>query len=162
MGKIMNVLIVEDDASMRELMKTSFAEAGFTVSEATTRDLPHIGASAIDAVVVSIDAPRATRTAVVALLRERFPAAALLAISGYFPARTAASGELATALGVDRTLPKPFRIGQLIDTLTELIHTMRTRASPRPHRHDPNQAGGVASSLPVAADASRCTCTEKI
>jgi DNA-binding response OmpR family regulator len=127
MGQIMNILIVEDDASMRELMKMTFADAGFSVNEAAANDLQRIEATAIDAVVVSIDAPKATRAAVVDLLRERFPVAALVAISGYFPARAQACGELAAALGVDRILPKPFRIGHLVDTLTELIRTVHTR-----------------------------------
>jgi DNA-binding response OmpR family regulator len=127
MTREMDILIVEDDASMRELISMSLRDAGFRVSEASVQSAHHVTETKADALVVAINSPKATRVDVIKVLRERFPTSAFVAISGYFPASTQASGGLAAELGVDRTLPKPFRMEQLIDVVTELTGAMPRR-----------------------------------
>jgi DNA-binding response OmpR family regulator len=115
-----DVLIVEDDSSMRELIAMALEDAGFRVRESTAQGARSIRQAKTDAVVVALNSPKAALDDIVESLRERYPSAALVAISGYFPANTQARGALATELGVDRTLPKPFRSEQLVAVVSEL------------------------------------------
>jgi DNA-binding response OmpR family regulator len=119
-----DILIVEDDASIRELISMSLTDAGFRVSAATVQGARQLTTTKADAIIVAINSPKATGGDVIKRLREQFPCSVFVAISGYFPASTQASGGLAALLGVDRTLPKPFRMDQLIDVVTELTSSI--------------------------------------
>ncbi len=116
-----NVLVIEDDAFIRELIALSLRDAGHRVidlAEPALRRLPR--AADIQVIVVDLNAPRAAAHGIVADLRARFPRADTIAISGYFPARTPAQGPLAATLGVQRTLAKPFRCETLVALVDEL------------------------------------------
>jgi CheY-like chemotaxis protein len=119
-----DILVVEDDASMRELISMALADAGFRVSATTVKNARGLTGMKADAIVVAINSPRSARVDLVETLRQQFPSSAFVAISGYFPASTLARGALAAELGVDRTLPKPFRREQLIEVITELTGAM--------------------------------------
>jgi len=115
------VLVVEDDALMRELMSLSLRDAGYCVIEAAGQDAARLDqAPEVDVAVVDLISPKAAPNGVVSGLRARFPRAAFVAVSGYFPAQTSASGPLARQLGVERTLPKPFKCEELVTLVAEL------------------------------------------
>ncbi|ALL70314.1 Response regulator receiver domain (plasmid) [Paraburkholderia caribensis MBA4] len=122
-----DILVIEDDASMRELISSSLTDAGFRVSATTEKSASHLTAMKADAIVVSINSPKSTRFDVIEMLRKQFPSSALVAISGYFPASTLTCGALAAELGVDRTVPKPLRMDQLIAMVTELTGATQDR-----------------------------------
>ncbi|CAN0625970.1 Response regulatory domain-containing protein [Burkholderia multivorans] len=122
-----NVLVIEDDTFIRELISLSLRDAGHRVidiAEQALRRLPR--AADIEVIVVNLNAPRAAAHGIVADLRARFPCADIIAISGYFPARTPAQGPLAATLGVQRTLAKPFKCDALVALVGDLAQRHAT------------------------------------
>ncbi|MEM5400387.1 MULTISPECIES: response regulator [Paraburkholderia] len=119
-----DILIVEDDPSMCELISMSLRDGGYRVRACTIQTARSLEGVKVDAVVVAINSPKATRGNTIKKLRELFPSSAFVATSGYFPASIQASGGLAAELGVERTLPKPFRVDQLLEIVRDLTKGM--------------------------------------
>jgi len=116
-----SILIVDDDAAVRELLRVVLHAAGYDVREARTgregiRDFRRAPA---DLVITDIYMPDRDGLELIEALRRTHPRAKFLAMSG-------ASGTMdylarAQSLGVTRVIYKPFRMPQLLNIVSKLL-----------------------------------------
>ena len=116
-----SILIIEDDAAVRQLLRLCLEEAGYDVKEATTgRDgTREFRKGPIDLVITDIFMPNCDGLDVIRRLRRLHPSLKILAISG-------GSGTMdylreATSLGATRVLYKPFVMPTLLRTVGDLL-----------------------------------------
>ncbi|MBB5464982.1 transposase-like protein [Paraburkholderia sp. CI2] len=72
-------------------------------------------------VMVDVSDPKSGSMKIIDALRARFPAASIVAISGYFHAGPAMAGSVARQLGVDRALAKSFGCSELVEAVKALL-----------------------------------------
>jgi CheY-like chemotaxis protein len=117
------VMIVEDDAALRELLRDSFEKRKYTVitaadgREAIARFRP----SVVDLVITDLLMPEEDGLMVIMKIREIKPSAKLIAISGGGKAGPGSYLQMASKLGADHILPKPFLPSELIQKVKELL-----------------------------------------
>ena len=116
------ILLVEDEAAVREAAKRMLKKYGFTVIEAKNgQDALMIWeqhADEIDLVLTDVVMPTLGGAQLVEALRVRRPSLRVVFMSGY----TQGTLELSSLdEGATRFLPKPFTADQLIGTLRELL-----------------------------------------
>ncbi|MGF6870866.1 response regulator [Paraburkholderia sp. MM5477-R1] len=117
-----DILLIEDDPFMRELVSLSLRDAGYRVAEFSGQGwLFLLEAFAARVVIVDVSDPKSGSRKVIDALRVRFPAASIVAISGYFHAGPAMAGAVARQLGVDRALAKPFGSSELVGAVKALL-----------------------------------------
>lgn len=116
-----SILIIEDDAPLRQLLRLCLEEAGYDVKEAITgRDgTREFRKAPIDLVITDIFMPDCDGLDVIRRLRRLHPRLKILAISG-------GSGTMdylrkATSLGATRVLYKPFVVPTLLRTVGDLL-----------------------------------------
>ena len=118
------VLVVEDDAGVRNITARMLAEAGYKVWEAAD-GREALGVLAIygpaDVVVTDIRMPRMDGYELATLLRHDFPHLPILFMSGF-------DLHLSSPSLVGPVLPKPFRMDQLKDMLARLLEQPRRTA----------------------------------
>lgn len=120
-----DILLIDDDAGIRRLLRAALLKAGHSVRLATDgvegvaqyRELP------ADLVITDVYMPRQDGIETIQQLREEFPASRILAISG--GAAQGVTGPLQDAVlfGADATLAKPFTMDRLLKTVAELLRT---------------------------------------
>ena len=109
------VALCESDALLRSLL-------GEWLQRADYEPLPELAASRRVALVVAdLPAPRQGGAARIAGLRQRFPGAKVLAISGQFMACLNGATATALALGADAVLAKPFSSAVFIDAVRAIV-----------------------------------------
>jgi ribonuclease P protein subunit RPR2 len=140
----LRALIVDDDASLRDLLRTILEGAGVEVDEATTaqdaRDA--VDQSEPDVLVLDLGLPDADGLVVCAELKRARPALPVVILTGRDA--TAAEGTAATA-GADAFLRKPFGPLELIDVVEQLAGR-RTRSG-RTRRTGDGRDGGQTALL---------------
>jgi len=113
------ILVVDDDAAVRDITVQMLRQAGYGVVEA---EGGHAGLDALgrgevyDLVVIDIAMPGLSGVETVRLARERWPALRVLYITGY---AEIAGAELET--GADPVLKKPFRLTELTAAVGDAI-----------------------------------------
>lgn len=96
--------------------------AGTSATTSATRDVAGAPAtSRVALVVADVPAPRLGGAARIATLRQRFPGAKVLAISGQFMAGMHGATAAATVLGADAVLAKPFSSGLFIEVVRAVV-----------------------------------------
>ena len=116
------ILLVEDEAAVREATKRMLRKFGFTVIEAKDGEealrLWQRDGDSVDVVLTDVVMPIMGGAALARVLRERSPDLRVVFMSGYTQGTLEPSvmDEAAT-----RFLPKPFTSDQLVGTLRELI-----------------------------------------
>jgi CheY-like chemotaxis protein len=118
-----DVLVIDDDAILRDLVADWLLAAGYKVRKAADC---HAAQKAIQesvpALIISdMYMPGACGPAAIAELKRYAPAAALIAVSGYFKSLCGVSADQALAAGASRALAKPVRRSQLLVAVSELI-----------------------------------------
>jgi DNA-binding response OmpR family regulator len=118
----LDVLVIEDDPAIRELIALSLCDAGHRVIEAGAREATAPQQMAdIAAIVLDCNSPKAeSARATIRCLRSRFPSAAIIVISGYFSAHVTCHAEIASTLGADCALGKPFTCEELLALVERL------------------------------------------
>jgi two-component system, chemotaxis family, chemotaxis protein CheY len=129
-------LIIDDDPGVRDALGRTLERAGFSVSFApdgatglqACRDRP------ADLIITDIIMPRMNGVETIKAIRELFPAARILAISGggnfgrvsYQPEAITTSAYLAAAAkaGADAMLTKPFDRDELLREVKKLFRSM--------------------------------------
>jgi CheY-like chemotaxis protein len=116
------ILIADDDASLRESLRLALESAGYRVRVAAhggeafslQSDKP------ADILITDIFMPESDGFEAIDRFRREFPATKIVAMSG--DAKRAKREYLAVAalIGVDATLKKPFRLKDLLQTLKTL------------------------------------------
>lgn len=117
------VLIIDDEAPVRLLMRRALERSGFDVTEAAN------GAEGIrayrerrsDVVITDLFMPEQDGIETIQQLREEFPAARIIAMSGGSVIGPAGPLQDARLLGADATLPKPFSLDALTNTIRGLL-----------------------------------------
>lgn len=126
--KSMRVLIIEDDAAMRALLRDVLERAGHRVVERGDGvGLPAlIEQEPFDAIVLDKEMPGVNGLDLLAFLRQRLPAVPVIFITA-FGGRPVA--EEAARRGAFSYLEKPFRVDTILDTLAA-VHMYRIGVEP--------------------------------
>ena len=117
------ILIVEDDADMREMLKITLSRRKFSIQEASNgkEAISRFKPSITDLVITDLIMPDEDGLKVIMKLRELKPDIKIIAISGGGKAGPGNYLNLARALGADFVLPKPFSINDLISKIEQLV-----------------------------------------
>jgi len=125
------ILIIEDDAPLREVLATILTNAGHTVTQATEgrQGCAVFHAAPTDLVLTDLIMPGQEGIETIVQLRRSHPHLPIIAMSG---GTTHAKSYLAIAakLGANRTLPKPFTPAQLLRTIAEVLAETTSPAVP--------------------------------
>ena len=118
-----DILVIEDDAIMREAVAEWLEAAGYRVRTADDGNagLAAVNAAAPALVVTDIYLPGTSGTVVIAELNQHHPGIPVIAISGLFESGLGISAARAVALGAARALAKPFTHGELLAAVAELL-----------------------------------------
>jgi CheY-like chemotaxis protein len=118
-----DVLVIDDDAILRDLVADWLLAAGYKVRKAADcrAALTAIQENPPALIVSDMFMPGACGAAAIAELRRCAPAAAFIAVSGYFKSGCGVSADEALAAGAARALAKPVRRAQLLIAVSELI-----------------------------------------
>ena len=120
--KLKRILLVDDDADFRSMLKTALELAGYPVNGASNgREAQSLQRSApADILITDIFMPESDGFEVIEAFRKEFPRTRIIAISG--GTRVMKTDYLATAglIGVDAALQKPFEVEALLDLLRKL------------------------------------------
>jgi len=118
-----DILIIEDDAIMREALVDWLQAAGYGVRTAAdgSAGLEAVKLAAPALVVTDIHMPGTNGTVVIAELRQGYPEIPIIAISGLFNPRHGLDADAAIALGAARALAKPFKRADLLRAVADLL-----------------------------------------
>jgi CheY-like chemotaxis protein len=118
-----DILVIEDDAIMREALADWLQAAGYSVR--TTADgsagLAAMKFAAAALVITDIHMPGPNGAAVISELRQRHPQVPIIAISGLFNSGHGLDADAAIALGAARALAKPFKRAELLRAVAHLL-----------------------------------------
>jgi CheY-like chemotaxis protein len=116
-----SVLVVEDDAAMRALLKDFLERAGFRVieEESSERALTLVDSAVFDVAILDKEMPGVSGLEFLSHLRQRRPQTPVILITA-FGGRSVA--EEVFARGAARYLEKPFRISDLVAVIRALTH----------------------------------------
>ena len=116
------ILLVDDDADFRTMLKTALELAGYPVSSARNgKEAQSVQRSArADILITDIFMPESDGFEVIEAFRKEFPQTRIIAISG--GTRVMKTDYLATAglIGVDAALQKPFDVEELLGLLRKM------------------------------------------
>jgi signal transduction histidine kinase len=121
------LLVVDDDAGVREVTATRLAEAGYAVREAASGLQALVSLEAdprVDLVVLDFAMPGMNGAEAATEIRKRWPAMPVLFVTGFADTEALA---LAGAAGVDAIVLKPYRDGELE---RKVAATLAGRAAP--------------------------------
>ena len=118
------ILVVEDDALVREMLSTMLIEHGYEVHIADSGDkaLAAMANHPMDLVVTDMFMPGMTGLEIINTLKERSKGTKIIAISGgmrHFQGSDSLA--MARAMGADKTMSKPVPMTQLIGAVTDLV-----------------------------------------
>ena len=118
-----NILIIEDDAIMREALADWLQAAGYGVRKAAngSAGLAAVKLAAPALVVTDIHMPGASGAVVIAELSHGYPEIPIIAISCLFNSGHGMDADAAITLGAARALAKPFKRGDLLRAVAELL-----------------------------------------
>ena len=118
-----SVLVIDDEASIRQLLREALEGAGYRVWEAPTgiEGLRQVCAQPIDLVITDILMSDMDGLEMVGMLHRDFPNIRIIAISG--GSRDLDYCAVAKMLGAHETIPKPFALSRLLETVAHLLET---------------------------------------
>lgn len=114
------VLVVDDDDEMRRLLRRTLEFDGHHVTERDrgTRVLETLREAPFDLIILDKEMPDLSGLDLLPILRREFPQVPVLLVTAFGGRQVAVS---ALRLGAARYLEKPFRLGQLRETVNELM-----------------------------------------
>lgn len=118
---VARILIIEDNDSLRRILRTALSNAGYEVTEAGggTSGLASYRQDPFDVVVTDILMEGIEGLETIRELRRDYPQVKIIAMSG---GRGQSNYlELAEKLGARRTLEKPFPLDQLVAAVREVL-----------------------------------------
>jgi CheY-like chemotaxis protein len=118
-----DILVIEDDTIMREALAEWLEAAGYRVQKAEdgSAGLAAVKVAAPALVVTDLYMPGTSGAMVIADLKQRCPEIPIIAISGLFNSGYGMNANAAIALGASRALAKPFKRGDLLQAVAELL-----------------------------------------
>lgn len=117
------ILIVEDEKTLREVLRIALLRRKYTVYEAADgkEAIDHFKPALVDLVITDLIMPEVEGLNVIIKLREIKPSVRIIAISGGGIAGPGSYLEVASALGADAIFSKPFPINKLLGTVEDLL-----------------------------------------
>jgi DNA-binding NtrC family response regulator len=118
-----DILIIEHDAILRGALAEWLQAAGYNVRTATdgTAGLAAVKLAAPALVVTDMRMPGMSGTMVIAELKRRYPEIPVIAISCLFNSGHGVDASAAIDLGAAGALAKPFKRGDLLRAVTDLL-----------------------------------------
>ena len=118
-----SVMIVEDDSALRELLRDALEKRKYTViSAADGREaLAKFRPSVVDLVITDLLRPEEDGLMVIMKIREIKPSTRLIAISGGGMAGPGSYLQMASKLGADAVISKPFLPSELVMKVKEML-----------------------------------------
>jgi len=144
-----HVLIVDDEAGVRQLLRNCLRRLDCCVDEAPSGDvaLSRLEAQPFDLALIDLRMPGLDGLEVARRAKRLCPYLHVVLMTGY---ATIENAVLALKQGADDFLPKPFRVDQLRVILDKQLELLRDR----PHTHPIAQGAGAAQHLPGLVGAS--------
>ena len=121
-----SLLIIDDDASLRDGLRRTLRQAGYEVREASDglQGLRTVEQSPVDLILLDIFMPGKEGLETIRELRRANPHVRIIAMSGGGSKGSFDVLKMATMLGAGRTLAKPFSREQLLEAVRgELAQT---------------------------------------
>jgi CheY-like chemotaxis protein len=117
------VLLIDDDAEVRTVLRTMLEHAGYEVIEAVNgrEGLARYQATPIDVILLDLLMPEQEGLETISALQRLDPTVKIIAMSGGGQTGRMDFLELAAELGAQRTLRKPFSQQALLDAVRELL-----------------------------------------
>ena len=113
-----SILLLEHDATTRELILATLMEAGLRVT--TTPPAPE-KSDEVRVVVADLERPKGLGAELLGKLRKQYSYARVLAISGRFDIPPGAAASVARQIGADLVLPKPLDFRALLAHVRHLL-----------------------------------------
>jgi CheY-like chemotaxis protein len=118
-----DILVIEDDAIMRGAVAEWLLAAGYRVrtAEDGNAGLAAVNAAVPALVITDIYMPGTSGAVLIAELKQHHPDIPIIAISALFESGYGINATAAVALGAARALAKPFKRGELLGAVAELL-----------------------------------------
>lgn len=118
-----DILVIEDDAIMREAVAEWLSAAGYRVrtAEDGNAGLGSVSMAVPSLVVTDIHMPGKSGALVIRELKRTHPDIPIIAISGLFHSGFGINADEVVALGAARALSKPFKRSELLGAVAELL-----------------------------------------
>lgn len=120
-----DILIIEDDAPLRDISRRALELEGHTVTEAANgvEGLGHLAEAEPDLVLVDIVMPEMDGIETIRRIRADAPGVRLLALSGGGNLGLYDYLKYAKVLGADDVMAKPFRLKEMVGRVAALLNT---------------------------------------
>ncbi len=124
-----SILLVDDDAQVRNMLKITLERAGYEVTEATdgNQAVAAYDPAAVDLVITDIVMPEKEGIETIMELKTKNPAVKIIAISGGGRINPEDYLKWARRFGVAATFTKPVDREQLLNTLAGLLDGVEAR-----------------------------------
>jgi len=121
------ILIVDDDAQIRKLLRIILAREGYTIEEAPDGHaaLTAFQRQPADLIITDLIMPRKEGIETIMDLRKLNPAVKIIAISGGGQLDPQTYLSFASGLGAAVTMSKPIDTGKLVASVKTLLHTSK-------------------------------------
>jgi CheY-like chemotaxis protein len=122
------ILVVDDEAPVRDVLGQQLGRAGHDVALASDGQeaLRSLREAPADVVILDLIMPEKDGTEALREIRRDFPRTRVIAISGGGVAGPKGYLQIATLLGADRTLTKPFAVKEIHRLIEEVLAERRT------------------------------------
>jgi CheY-like chemotaxis protein len=120
------VLVIDDDAIMRDLIADWLEGAGYEVRKASSCRAwigQLLGRKPPSLIITDMFMPGPCGQEAIATLKKKHPQTALVAVSGHFNSGQGLTADQAIAAGADRALAKPVKRAELLQAVAELLGT---------------------------------------
>jgi CheY-like chemotaxis protein len=116
------ILVIDDEAIMRDLMTDWLEGAGYRVAKAVDCRSASAALERAPALVVSdMCMPGPCGVEAIRWIREKDPGVRLIAVSGHFSSARGCSADDVLGAGVSRALAKPLKRAEFLGAVAELI-----------------------------------------
>ncbi|HEY3444254.1 MAG TPA: response regulator [Paludibaculum sp.] len=120
-AKVARVLVVDDDAAVRELVAAMLESGGYPVSVASNgrEALSMLASNGFEVIITDLVMPEQEGIETIKLIRRDYPSVKVIAMSGAF------GGDylrIAGYLGAHGTIAKPLRIQTVLDTVAGVLN----------------------------------------
>jgi CheY-like chemotaxis protein len=125
-GSKLQILVVDDEARIRECLGMLLVASGYEVAEAENgvSALSQLNRAVPDLIVTDLNMPQMSGLELISLVRSRYPAISIVAMSGDFQGDAVLAGVMA-----DRFYPKGQHPHNLLTTIASLIAANPARGS---------------------------------
>lgn len=123
MHKVIRILIIDDDSSVRAMISAALSDEGYEVSEAADgmEGMKSYQNSPTDLVITDLVMPGKEGLETIIELRREFPEVKVIAISGGTRYGSDTNLRAAERLGARQILSKPFKIPALLKAVREAL-----------------------------------------